>query len=150
MADQSRSVVRFTLDGTRYELSRGEVEARLAEATPETIYTHGVRVNEIWFPVLQAFELAIGCARASFNSHTARRHLTALGFDVSGEIAARTDPLGAKESELQAPRSGSLRPTFKLQACRFCPAPGGASSRPPTRPARNEESMSSPTVKARR
>ena len=101
MVDQSHDVLRFALDGTRYELSRGQVEARLAKATPETIYTHGVRVNEIWFPVMQAFEVAIGCPRASFNSHTARRHLTALGFDVSGEIAARTDPLGAKESELQ-------------------------------------------------
>ena len=98
MADQSHDVVRFTLDGTRHELSRGQVQARLAEATPETIYTHGVRINDIWFPVMQAFEVAIGCPRASFNSHTARRHLAALGFEIRGQIAARTDPHGAKES----------------------------------------------------
>lgn len=102
MPAQSLDVARFTLNGTRYELPRDQVEARLAEVTPETIHTHGIRVKQTWFPVMQAFEVALGIPRTSFNSHTARRHLSALGFEVSGEIAARTDPPGGRESEPQA------------------------------------------------
>lgn len=102
MSAPSLDVVRFTLNGTHYELSRGQVEARLADATPETIYTHRTRVNGTWFPVMQALELALGVPRASFNSHTARRHLTALGFEAHGEIAVRTDPPAARGSDVQA------------------------------------------------
>lgn len=98
MAEQSRDLVRFILNGTRYELSRDQVEARLAGVVPGTVYTHAVRVNGIWFPVRQAFELALGAPRANFNSHTARRHLTTLGFEVRGQIATRTDAPGAGSS----------------------------------------------------
>lgn len=81
--------VQFTLNGDRYELSRAMVEARLADVEPESIREHAVQVNGTWFPIKQAFEAAAGVARSEFISHTARRHLAALGFDVRGEITSR-------------------------------------------------------------
>ena len=90
--------MRFTLNGSRYELSRVQVETRLAGVVPERIYTHAVRVNQTWFSVMQAFEVALGAPRATFNSHTARRHLAALGFEVRGEIATHTNSPAAGKS----------------------------------------------------
>jgi hypothetical protein len=87
MAD---GMIRFTLDGTRHELSRAVVEARLSDVLPELVRKHAVRVNDTWFPVIQAFEAATGISRSEFISHTARRHLAALGFEVRGEIDSRT------------------------------------------------------------
>jgi hypothetical protein len=78
------------LDGTRHELSRAVVEARLSDVPPELVRKHAVRVNDIWFPVIQALETATGIPRSEFISHTARRHLAALGFEVRGEIDSRT------------------------------------------------------------
>lgn len=79
----------FTLNGTRYELSSDVVEARLSEVTPESIREHAVQVNGIWYPVKQAFEVAVGVPRSEFISHTARRHLATLGFPLQGHIESR-------------------------------------------------------------
>lgn len=81
--------VRFTLNGTRYELSRSVVESRLSNVAPEPIREHAVLVNGVLYPVKQALEAALGVPRSEFISHAARRHLAALGFDVRGEIATR-------------------------------------------------------------
>ncbi|MEN0129098.1 MAG: hypothetical protein AAGC49_06630 [Brevundimonas sp.] len=40
----------------------------------------------------QAFGVATGISATEFTSHTARRHLAALGFQVHGEIEARAIP----------------------------------------------------------
>jgi Holliday junction resolvase-like predicted endonuclease len=45
--------------------------------------------NGIWFPVIQAFEVATGIPRSEFMSNTARRHLAALGYEVAGEVEPR-------------------------------------------------------------
>lgn len=79
----------FTLNGTRYELSSDVAEARLADVTPEPIREHAVQVNGVWYPVKQAFEVAVGVPRSEFISHTARRHLAALGFPLQGQIESR-------------------------------------------------------------
>ncbi|MGW5188939.1 hypothetical protein ACWEOO_06775 [Kribbella sp. NPDC004138] len=76
--------IRFTLNGRRYELSRAQVEARLADAAPEVIHKHAVRVNNIWFPTVQALEAAVGVPQSEFISHTARRHLAAFGVRAPG------------------------------------------------------------------
>jgi Holliday junction resolvase-like predicted endonuclease len=92
--------IRFTLNGQRYELSRTMVESRLSSVEPEAIRKHAVRVNGTWYPAVQAFEVALGVPRAEFISHTARRHLVALGFEVHGEIDSRnTVPAAAPKSE---------------------------------------------------
>lgn len=88
--DTGRAAIRFTLNGRQYGLSRADVEARLAEVTPEVIRKHAVRINDTWFPVIQAFEVASGIPRSEFISHTARRHLAALGFEVAGDVERRT------------------------------------------------------------
>lgn len=48
-----------------------------------------MQVNGVWYPVKQAFEVAVGVPRAEFISYTARRHLAALGFSLNGEIESR-------------------------------------------------------------
>lgn len=100
--------IRFTLNGQRYELSRAQVEARLADATPETIQKHAVRVNNVWFPAVQAFEAAVGVPRSKFISHTARRHLAAMGFELRGEIEPRgsaTDTSFTQDSGTPGPEA---------------------------------------------
>lgn len=84
-----RESIRFTLNGERYELSRADVESRLAGVVPDTIRKHAVRVGGTWFPAIQAFEAATGIPRSEFISHTARRHLASLGFEIAGQIESR-------------------------------------------------------------
>jgi hypothetical protein len=74
----------------RFTLSRSVVEARLSDVLPEPIRMHAVRINDTWFPVIQAFEKATGIPRSEFISHTAKRHLAALGFEVRGDFDPRT------------------------------------------------------------
>lgn len=90
METQGRSSIRFTLNGRRYELSREDVQHRLADVAPDVIRKHAVMVNGIWFPVIHAFEVATGIPRSEFVSHTARRHLAALGYAVSGDVERHT------------------------------------------------------------
>lgn len=85
------AVARFILNGTRYELSSHLMEARLAGVAPEPIRNHAVQINGVWYPVKQAFEVAVGVPRSQFISHTARRHLATLGFPLQGEIEHRDD-----------------------------------------------------------
>ncbi|MGD7731812.1 hypothetical protein ACQCX5_02485 [Propionibacteriaceae bacterium G57] len=75
----------FTLNGTRYELSSDIVTCHLAGVGPEPIREHAVQVGGVWYPVKQAFEIAVGVPRPEFTSRTARRHLAKLGFPISGE-----------------------------------------------------------------
>src|SRR3954447_18534181 len=103
MSSQGRASIRFTLNGQRYELSREDVESRLADVAPDAIRKHAVRVNGTWFPAIQAFEVALGVPRSEFISHTARRHLAALGFEVSGRIDSRS---GA-DAAVSVPRRAS-------------------------------------------
>ena len=99
----------FTLNGTRYELSSDVAEARLAGVTPEPIREHAVQVNGVWYPVKQAFEVAVGVPRSEFISHTARRHLATLGFPLQGKIESR-DGAPARHGASQARLDGRPRP----------------------------------------
>jgi hypothetical protein len=92
MTSQGRTAITFTLSGRRYELTRTDAESRLAGVAPDAIRKHAVRVNDIWFPAIQAFEVATGIPRSEFISHTARRHLAALGYEVAGDVEPRTSP----------------------------------------------------------
>ena len=78
--------MRFTLNGKRFELSGDDVRRRLRDVEPELVRQLGVRVDGRIFPVKQAFEAATGIQRRDFISHTARRHLSALGFELVGDI----------------------------------------------------------------
>lgn len=101
--EPAMAMTRFTLNGRRYELVRAVVESRLQGVPPEPIREHAALINGTWFPVKQAFAIAVGVPRSEFISHAARRHLAALGFDVRGEIAARNPaPAQAAESQQQA------------------------------------------------
>lgn len=92
METQGRASIRFTLNGQRHELSRDDVESRLADVAPDAIRKHAVMVNGTWFPVIQAFEVATGIPRSEFMSNTARRHLAALGYEIAGDVEPRTAP----------------------------------------------------------
>jgi Holliday junction resolvase-like predicted endonuclease len=102
--------IRFTLNGQQYELSRADVEDRLADVTPDVIRKHAVRVNDTWFPAIQAFEVAIRVPRSEFISHTARRHLAALGFEVHGDIESRTFGHHAEARQVTQPTLRAVHP----------------------------------------
>lgn len=105
MNSQGRAPIRFTLNGQRYDLAREDVEARLTDVPPDVIRKHAVRINETWYPAVQAFEVATGIPRSEFISHTARRHLAALGFEIAGNVESRTtSPLRAATPAPTAPR----------------------------------------------
>jgi hypothetical protein len=81
----SVQTVQFTVSGRRFELSRRLVEDRLGGVAPEPVVKHAVKINDVWYPVIQAFELALGIPRKQFITDTARRHFAALGFEMRGE-----------------------------------------------------------------
>lgn len=89
MKSEGRTSIAFTLSGRRYQLSRDDVQSRLAEVAPGAIRKHAVLVNDTWFPVIQAFEVASEIPRSEFMSNTARRHLSALGYEVTGDVDSR-------------------------------------------------------------
>lgn len=88
---RARSRIEFTLNGTRVALTRDQVDSRLAGVAPEPVRKHAVRVNDTWYPVRQAFGRATGLPGDDFTSHTARRHLAALGYEMHGEVEHRTE-----------------------------------------------------------
>ena len=81
----SVQTLQFTVSGRRFELSRRLVEDRLAGLAPETIVKHAVKINDVWYPVTQAFEVALGVPRRQFITDTARRHFASLGFEMRGD-----------------------------------------------------------------
>lgn len=115
MSSQGRAAIRFTLNGQCHELTREDVEARLVDVAPDAIRKHPVRVNDTWFPAVQAFEVATGIPRSEFISHTARRHLAALGFEVAGDVEPRTTPLPAGAAP-SAPAAPAARPAAAAPA----------------------------------
>ncbi|MBO0884359.1 MAG: hypothetical protein J2P17_29325 [Mycobacterium sp.] len=103
MSTQQPSSIQFTLNGQRYELNKHVVESRLLDVVPEIVHKHAVRVNGTWFPVRQAFEVAAEIPRSEFISHTARRHLAALGFEVHGDIESKTSQAATSDRAVAAP-----------------------------------------------
>lgn len=102
METNGRDAIRFTLNGQSYELSREDVAARLVNVAPDAIRKHAVKVNATWFPVIQAFEVAAGIPRSEFMSNTARRHLAALGYEISRQVERRS-PTPAASAQPPAP-----------------------------------------------
>ena len=110
---RGRESIRFTLNGHRYELTRKDVDFRMADVAPDAIRKHAVRINGSWFPVIQAFEAATAIPRSEFMSNTARRHLAALGYEIAGDVETRNRGAGrprlrdnACYGELAGPRGG--------------------------------------------
>lgn len=108
---RGRASIRFTLNGRGYELTRDEVVDRLADVWPDAVRKHAVRIGESWYPVIQAFEVATGIPRSEFMSNTARRHLAALGFEVSGDVKPRaSSPVARSAPATGESPSASARP----------------------------------------
>jgi Holliday junction resolvase-like predicted endonuclease len=83
---------------------RPEPAARCPAGTPQQL---GVRVDGRLSPVKQAFELATRVRRSSFTSHTAQRHLAALGFELVDE---RDSAVVTRQRDLRADRGGPASP----------------------------------------
>lgn len=74
--------VDFTLDGTRYHLTRDIVIRSMRRQTPGRIHTYAVDVDGVTFPVKQVLAQSLGIPAASFISTRAQDILTKIGFDV--------------------------------------------------------------------
>ncbi len=98
-------LVRFIVNGEQFELTADEVRRRLRDAEPEPVHHLGVMVDDRPYPVKQAFEVATGIQRREFTSHTARRHLASLGFEV-------TDAGEWHKLDAAAPSSPAAHPTY--------------------------------------
>ena len=74
--------ITFTVNGTQFTMSRGDVIAALDGVPPEPIRSHSVVVTDTHYPVKQAFGAATGLDRLDFTSAIARRNLDRLGFEL--------------------------------------------------------------------
>lgn len=99
---------RFVLNGESHGLDRAAVESRLSGLAPEPVRLHAVQVRGVWYPVLQAFEAAIQRPRTEFTSHTARRHLARLGFEVRHDGPRAPARAEGSQVERRASRGAAL------------------------------------------
>jgi hypothetical protein len=113
--------LRFLLNGVVRHLDPDKVIEGVRGVPPEPVRAYRVRIESVTFPVKQAFELASGVSRAEFTSHTAMRHLSALGFGIvnaSGSpygntaAVARTAPVVAADAGHQWPWEGNVQDVF--------------------------------------
>jgi hypothetical protein len=98
--------VKFVLDGTEHELTAEQVRERLSGVLPARVRHQGVRVDRQVFPLKQAFEVAAGVRRDDFTTQTARRHFSALGFELVGDVDPRESSL--PEQEPAAPAAPAI------------------------------------------
>jgi serine/threonine protein kinase len=68
------------------------VRYRLLDVQPEVIQSYGVRIGSGLYPVKQAFHSATGIPRTEFTTQTARRHLAALGFEITRQSSSHALP----------------------------------------------------------
>jgi Holliday junction resolvase-like predicted endonuclease len=110
--------IRFVLSGRSLELSRADVEQSLVAVVPGAIQKHAVKIGNVWFPVRQAFGAATGIAPTDFTSHTARRHLVSLGFELRGEIEARSNGVRqpTRESNSRSASAGTGDESWHTEA----------------------------------
>ncbi|MFC7247618.1 hypothetical protein ACFQO7_34580 [Catellatospora aurea] len=78
---------RFIHDGRPYEIDSDALVTRMSDVVPEAVRDHSVRGGGRLYPVKQVFAIATGLPRAQFTSHTARRHLAALGLAPAGFVS---------------------------------------------------------------
>ena len=72
----------FTIGGTEHDLTRTQIEERLAKVEPEPLTQVFVVVGARKFPVKQALAIGAGIVRSGFTTQYALRILRRLGFEV--------------------------------------------------------------------
>ncbi len=75
-------LVRFTISGRHFNLSREQVEKALSGVEPEPPKLHAVQIGRHMFPVKQALSQVTGLDRLDFHSTDARRVFRRLGFKL--------------------------------------------------------------------
>lgn len=113
--------MQFVLNGVAHRLDLNAVIERVRDVPPEPVRAHGVRILGVMYPVKQAFELASTVPRVDFTSHTAMRHLRALGFEIVSPVrppdedtaaVARAASVAAADAGHQWPWEGSVQAVF--------------------------------------
>lgn len=99
----------FTLDGTRYKLTREGVIRAMRKQIPGRIQTWAVDVEGVRFPVKQVLAQALQIPVTSFISTRAQDLLRKLEFDVLNMEADPNEAAGG-------PSSGSNAPSGRLAA----------------------------------
>lgn len=76
--------MRLTLKGKLFDISKEEVEKKLAKTKPEVMARnkYHVKVGENEFPIKQAVSIAFNLARIDIQTQDAYRVLRSLGFKV--------------------------------------------------------------------
>ena len=108
--------MRFTLNGTVYDIDPGQARARLAGHPSEPLQTHWVELDGQRWPPKQALEVIVGAQRAGFTSHRASDILSGLGFATSRDRAPSM--VGDAEASVTKPAAEavSVRTRDKLHA----------------------------------
>ncbi|WP_220388116.1 DUF6884 domain-containing protein [Ornithinimicrobium cerasi] len=95
------AAISFTLAGRQFELSDADVRTRVANHHPDQIYQYWVDVDGTRWPVKQVLALATGLANSEFQSQSAQRLLSKLGFTIG------------KSNDVVAAPAGKARPARK-------------------------------------
>lgn len=78
---------KFTVGGSEFFLSKGDVEQRLSRIQPEPIRELYVEVSNRQFPIKQAFADSTGMPRGGFTSHDAMRVFRKLNLRIGPDSA---------------------------------------------------------------
>ena len=119
--------IRFTLDGKVYTLTRERVTKAVAGHVPQPIQKLAVQVGDDWYPVKQAFGLAMGMHNNRFNSTRAYDLLGRLGFarhstELDGPVPAQVGDGGDTGVVSSFDRVTALGLAVQLHAGRDVPA----------------------------
>ena len=72
--------IEFTSGGVPYALNRKQVERMMRGIAPGRIHTHVVVINDVLYPVKEAYGHVLGKDSLDFNTQEARSVFKRLGF----------------------------------------------------------------------
>jgi hypothetical protein len=72
--------VEFIVNGKHYSLTKQEVEAKVRRVPPGHIFEHAIEIDDVLYPVKQAFAVATDLPPVEFTTQRARDVLRRLGF----------------------------------------------------------------------
>ena len=95
----------FQIAGRRYELAPDDVmdaTRNIPPDVPDGRYKYFVKLHNRQYPIKQVIALVTGLESAEFISHAAYRILTALGFDISGQLPSEVVSAGTSNGDGRA------------------------------------------------
>lgn len=125
--------ISFILAGQQFELSDGDVRARVAKHRPDRIHQYWVEVDGTRWPVKQVLALATGLRKSDFQSQCSQRLLAKLGFTIgtgNDAITASSETIQPRPVRVSPnPPTSPLAADVLLVGCVKSKRTGGAAAK---------------------